>query len=159
MSVKLAWQMQLGVFYIRMNMMRVQTFTDKMAMSLSLLCALHCLASPLIIVMLPTLAALQFDGEAFHLWMVLAVIPTSVYALTMGCKQHKHYRLLGLGLFGLLFLLSAVLAGEDIINDFWEKALTVIGAATIALGHYWNYRLCLHQDYCACPEHLDELSK
>ena len=151
--------MQLSVFHMRMNMMGIQTLTDKMAMSLSLLCALHCLASPLIIVMLPTLAALQFDGEAFHLWMVLAVIPTSVYALTMGCKRHRHYRLLGVGLFGLLFLLSAVLAGEDIINDFWEKALTVIGAATIALGHYRNYRLCQRQEFCACPDHLGELSK
>ena len=147
------------LFHVIMNMISTQAFTDKMAMSLSLLCALHCLVSPLIIVMLPSLAALQFDGEAFHVWMVLAVIPTSVYALTMGCKQHKRYRLLGLGLFGLLFLVSAVLLGEDLISDFWEKALTVIGAATIALGHYWNYRLCQRQEFCACPDHLDELSK
>lgn len=141
--------------HMRMNMISTQAFTDKMAISLSLLCALHCLVSPLIIVMLPSLAALQFDGEAFHVWMVLAVIPTSVYALTMGCKQHKRYRLLGLGLFGLLFLLSAVLLGEDLISDFWEKALTVTGAATIALGHYRNYRLCQHQEFCACPDHHD----
>ena len=143
------------LFHIRMNMISTRAFTDKMAMSLSLLCALHCLVSPLIIVMLPSLAALQFDGEAFHLWMVLAVIPTSIYALTMGCKQHKRYRLLGLGLLGLLFLLSAVLAGEELIGDFWEKALTVIGAAIIALGHYRNYRLCRRQEFCACPEDLD----
>ena len=137
-------------------MMGMQMFTDKMAMSLSLLCAIHCLASPMIIVMLPSLAALQFDDEAFHVWMVLAVIPTSVYALTMGCKQHKRYRLLILGLFGLLFLLSAVLPGEDIIGQFWEKALTVTGTTIIALGHYWNYRLCRHEDYYVCPEHRVE---
>ena len=147
------------LFHMIMNMISTQAFTDKMAMSLSLLCALHCLVSPLIIVMLPSLAALQFDGEAFHLWMVLAVIPTSIYALTMGCKRHKHYRLLCLGLLGLLFLLSALLAGEELIGDFWEKALTVIGAATIALGHYWNYRLCQSREFCACPDHLNELSK
>ncbi len=127
-------------------------FTDKIAISLSLLCVIHCLASPLIIVMLPSLMALQFDDEAFHLWMVLAVIPTSVYALTMGCKQHKRYRLLAVGLFGLFFLLLAVLIGESIIDEFWEKAFTVIGAATIALGHYWNYHLCRQKDYCVCPE-------
>lgn len=125
-------------------------------MSLSLLCALHCVATPVIIVMLPSLAALQLDGEAFHLWMVLAVIPISIYALTMGCKQHKRYRLLGLGLVGLLFLLAAVLSGEELIGNFWEKALTVTGAVTIALGHYWNYRLCRRQESCVCPEHLDE---
>ena len=138
---------------MRMNMTDVQTFTDKMAMSLSLLCALHCLASPVLIVMLPSLVALQFDGEAFHVWMVLAVIPVSVYALTMGCKQHKRYRLLGLGLLGLLFLLSAVVSG---VGNFWEQALTVTGAAIIALGHYWNYRLCRRHEFCACPDHLDE---
>ena len=143
------------LFHIRMNMISTRAFTDKMAMSLSLLCALHCLVSPLIIVMLPSLAALQFDGEAFHLWMVLAVIPTSVYALTMGCKQHKRYRLLIMGFVGLLFLLSAVLPGEGVIGEFWEKALTVTGAAIIALGHYRNYHLCRHQEFCACPDHHD----
>ena len=141
---------------MRMIMVGIQTFTDKMAMSLSLLCALHCMAFPVIIVMLPSLAALQLDGEAFHLWMVLAVIPISIYALTMGCRQHKHYRLLGIGLVGLLFLLSAVLPGDDLISSFWEKALTVTGAVTIALGHYWNYRLCRRQESCVCPEHRDK---
>ena len=141
---------------MRMTMVGIQAFTDKMAMSLSLLCALHCMATPVITVMLPSLAALQFDGEAFHLWMVLAVIPISIYALTMGCKQHKRYRLLGLGLVGLLFLLAAVLSGEELIGNFWEKALTVTGAVTIALGHYWNYRLCRHQESCVCPVHLHE---
>ena len=139
-------------------MISTQAFTDKTAISLSLLCVIHCLVSPLIIVMLPGLTALQFDGEAFHAWMVLAVIPTSVYALTMGCKRHKRYRLLVMGLVGLLFLLSAVLAGEQLISEFQEKMLTVTGAAIIALAHYRNYRLCRHKDYCACPQHSEELS-
>ena len=136
--------------------MKIQAFTDKMAISLSLLCAIQCLAFPMLIVMLPSVAALPLDDEAFHVWMVLAVIPTSVYALTMGCKQHKRYRLLILGLFGLMFLLSAVFPGEHQISEFWEKVLTVAGAVIIALGHCWNYRLCRHQDFCACPEPRDE---
>ncbi len=131
----------------------LRALTDKTAMSLSLLCLLQCLATPVLIVMLPGLAALQFDDEAFHLWMALAVLPISVYALTIGCKQHQRYRLLGVGLVGLLLLLSAVLLGEGVISDFQERALTVCGAVTIALGHYWNYRLCRRQQSCLCPEH------
>ena len=152
MSARLAWLLQLSVFHMRMNTMSIQTFTDKMAISLSLLCALQCLAFPVIIVMLPSLAALPLDDEAFHVWMVLAVVPISVYALTVGCKLHKRYRLLVPGLVGLLFLLSAVFPGEHQISELWEKALTVTGAATIALGHFWNYRLCRQHDPCACPE-------
>ena len=149
--------MNAGVkIYVKTTTTGVRALTDKMAMSLSLLCALHCVATPVVLVMLPSLAALQFDDEAFHLWMVLAVIPISSYALTMGCKRHKRYRLLGVGLVGLLFLLSAVLLGEAVISEFQEKALTVIGAVTITLGHYWNYRLCRRQESCLCPQHPDK---
>ncbi len=59
-------------------MRTIQNFTDKMAISLSLLCAIHCLALPLLIVLLPSITALQLYGEDFHLWMLLAVIPTSL---------------------------------------------------------------------------------
>lgn len=132
-------------------MRSIQIFTDKLAISLSLLCTVHCLIVPLIIVLLPSLTALKLDNEAFHLWMVLAVIPTSVYALTMGCKQHKRYQLMTLGTLGLLCLILAAFLGEAFLGELWEKTLTVIGASIIALGHYWNYRLCQYQDPCACP--------
>lgn len=132
-------------------------FTDKTAIGLSLLCAIHCLAAPLFMVLLPTFAALQLNDELFHVWMVLAVVPTSVYALTMGCKQHKRYRLLIVGLLGLSCLIITAVLGEAFFGEAWEKILTLIGAGIIAYGHYKNYRLCQHQRNCACPEHRDEL--
>ncbi len=127
-------------------------FFDKMAISLSLLCVLHCLALPLLLVFLPSLVALQLDNEAFHLWMVVSVIPTSLYALTMGCNQHKHYRLLAFGMTGLCFLLLAIL-GEGIIGELWEKILTVFGSVCIAYGHFRNFRLCQQHTDCFCSEH------
>lgn len=140
-------------------MTNLQTFTDKTAIRLSILCTLHCLAFPLILVLLPSVAVLQLNNEAFHLWIVLIVIPTSAYALTVGCKQHKRYHLLTLGLIGLGCLISAVVLGESLLGEVWEKILTSIGAGIITYGHYKNYRLCQRQDRCACPEHSDELSK
>ena len=122
--------------------MSIQKFTDQVAIKLSLLCVLHCLAFPFVLVLLPSVAALQLNNEAFHLWMVLAVIPISVYALTMGCGQHKRYYLLTLGLIGLIFLISAVALGESLLGEVWEKILTIIGAVMIAYVHYKNYSLC-----------------
>ncbi len=132
-------------------MRKLQLFTDKAAIGLSLLCAAHCLALPLLLVLVPSLTALQLDNEAFHMWMVFAVIPTSTYALTIGCKQHKRYRLLILGLLGLSCLILAVALGEALLGEIGEKALTVVGAGFIAYGHYKNYRLCqqhTHQKAC-----------
>lgn len=127
-----------------------QAITDKLAIGLSLACAIHCLALPLLLVLLPNVVALQLDNEAFHLWMIIAVLPASVYALSMGCKQHKRYRLFFLGAIGLALLVLALALGEERIGEAGEKLLTVIGAAFVAFGHWFNYRLCHAQNHKAC---------
>ena len=100
------------------------------------------------------MAALQLDNEAFHFWILVAVIPTSVYALTLGCKQHKRYRLLILGFIGLGLLVLALALGEERIGEAGEKILTLIGAGFVAFGHWFNYRLCHAQKHkdCACTD-------
>ena len=133
-------------------MKSLQAISDKTAMGLSLLCATHCLVMPLAVVLLPSVAALSLDDEAFHLWMLMAVLPFSGYALTMGCTKHKRYRLLLIGAAGLLVLGTAAFLGHETLGDAWERLLTLIGAGIIALGHLWNYRLCRRQDDCGWPE-------
>ncbi|HBD11683.1 MAG TPA: MerC domain-containing protein [Porticoccaceae bacterium] len=128
----------------------LQGLSDKSAIGLSILCTLHCLAMPLAVVLLPSIAALPLADEAFHYWMLIGVLPVSTYALTMGCKKHQHYRLLLLGGAGLSILVFAAFAGHDILGETWEKALTVIGAMILAIGHTWNHRLCQHQHRCDC---------
>lgn len=134
-------------------MITTQEITDKFAISLSLLCAIHCLALPVLLILLPSLTALQLDNEAFHSGMLVVVLPTSFYALTMGCKKHKRYRLLFLGFTGLTLLVLAVLLGEDITGEYGEKILTLFGATLIASGHYWNFRLCQQHTNCDCSDH------
>jgi hypothetical protein len=125
-------------------MIKIENITDKMAITLSIACAIHCLAMPLLLLLLPSFVVLQLNNEAYHTAMVLIVLPTSVFALFMGCKQHKRYRLLFIGFVGLIFLVLAILLG----NEFWEKVLTLMGSAVIAGGHYWNYRLCQQHTLC-----------
>ena len=125
---------------------------DKLAISFSSLCAIHCLAVPLLIVLLPSMAALPLNQEAFHFWMVVAVVPTSIYALTLGCKKHKNMAIAIYGVIGLTILVAAAALGEDLLGEFAEKGLTLIGACMIAFAHLKNYRLCQQSSKCGCPE-------
>lgn len=132
-----------------------RSFTDKLAISLSLLCAIHCLVLPLALVLLPSLVSLNLENEAFHTWMVILVIPTSIYALTMGCKEHKNYRFLALGIAGLALLLTAVVLEEPVMTETLEKLITLVGTSLIALSHIGNYRLCKkhsNDSNCHCHE-------
>lgn len=144
-------------------MKQIQALTDKAAISLSLLCTIHCLVLPFVTLMLPSLTFGFFGEESFHIWMLVAVIPTSIIALSMGCRKHKGYQLLLIGGLGLTFLIAGAFVGHD-LGEIWEKAFTVIGAALIAIGHIWNYRLCQHAqktegECCACTEADIESSK
>ena len=132
-------------YQIGENVKSVSTSLDKAAIGLSMVCAVHCLLLPVALVLLPALAANSFGDESFHSWMLLAVLPTSIFALTMGCRQHRNYSVMATGLLGLAILTLAILFGHDWMGETWEKVATLAGALFIALGHFKNHRLCKKQ--------------
>lgn len=123
---------------------------DKSAITLSTLCIVHCLALPVLMVLLPSLAVLPLQQEVFHIAMVVCVMPTSIYALTMGCKKHKSTSTVYIGALGLCALIAAVILGESNLSEIGEKLLTTAGALIIAFAHVRNYKLCQRADDCAC---------
>jgi drug/metabolite transporter (DMT)-like permease len=129
-------------------MKNLQTIADKTAISLSFVCALHCLALPLLLLALPTFSALNLMGEALHLWLLIVVVPTSFVALALGCKKHNNLNVLLVSSIGLMVMIAAALAGHDLLGETIEKTMTLAGAIFIAIGHYFNHRLC--QKHSAC---------
>jgi len=123
-------------------MSAVSLFLDKVSISLSATCAIHCLLLPVALVLLPSLAVLPVGDESFHQLLIVLVMPASIFALTMGCRRHRYWRVMVCGFAGLLLLLLAALAGHDLLGEFWEKVLTIIGASLVAIGHVMNFRQC-----------------
>jgi len=129
--------------------MNTQTVLDKSSISLSLVCAVHCLALPVITVMSPAPIGSAIAEESFHLWLAFVVLPISLVALFMGCRHHQHRGVVTLGLAGLLVLVFTALFGHDFLGEVGEKIATVVGAGMIAIAHYRNYRLCQQHHNCS----------
>jgi putative Mn2+ efflux pump MntP len=127
----------------------VSAYFDKAAIGLSLACAIHCLLLPVALVILPALAATTFGDERFHLWLLMAVLPTSLLALTMGCRRHRNMGVMATGLCGLVILTLAAFLGHDWFGQSGEKIASLLGAALIALSHFRNHALCKHLE-CGC---------
>ena len=115
---------------------------DRAAIGLSLACAIHCLLLPVVVVMLPAIAGSTFNDERFHQWMLLAVIPTSLFALTMGCQRHRNFGVLVPAMPGLALLTLAVLFGHELLGEVGEKVASLAGASLIAISHWRNHALC-----------------
>lgn len=128
--------------------MIIQTVLDKSSISLSVACAVHCLALPIITVMSPALMGSVFADESFHRWLAYVVLPISLVALFMGCRHHMRSGVVVLGAGGLLVLVLTALFGHDVLGELGEKIATVVGAGMIAVAHYRNYRLCQQHHDC-----------
>jgi len=126
-------------------MMNTRVFSDSAAIGLSVLCTLHCLMLPLLLTWLPSIIAVNVADESFHLLLLVLVIPLSIYALFMGCKQHKRYRVMLFGVLGISLLVLALLV-HDYVGETGEKWLTVLGSLFIVAGHIFNFKLCKTQN-------------
>ncbi|MCX2975953.1 MerC domain-containing protein [Candidatus Marimicrobium litorale] len=130
----------------------LQPFADKASIGLSFLCLLHCLALPLLVVLLPSFVALGLEDERFHIWLVVMVIPLSTFALTLGCTRHRRLSVLLTGAIGLLFLCMAPLLGHDLVGEFGERLITLVGSVLIAASHVKNSLLCRQEATCECSD-------
>jgi hypothetical protein len=120
-------------------MSKIIDIGDKSAVVLSLVCTLHCIGTPLLLVMVPSISGvLAFDPEALHLWLLYAVIPISLFAMIAGYFHHHRTSISLISLLGMLLLIGAVIFGHDIMNGLGEVILTVLGSILIAVGHIKN---------------------
>ena len=131
-----------------------RSIADKAAIGLSLLCAVHCLALPLALSLFPALVAIGLQDERFHVLMLISVIPMSLFALTLGCRQHRSVYVLGTGALGILLLIASVLLGHDLLGESGETVMTLSGAALVSCSHVLNFKLCRSGVYCDCVDEL-----
>jgi len=107
---------------------------DRLAISASTLCLIHCLFLPVLAAFLPALAQWADTGEAFHLVMLAIAVPLSSFALIRGWRQHRVVGPLLAGASGLLLLMFGVMLDHMLIGTI----LTVGGGITLALAHIAN---------------------
>jgi hypothetical protein len=130
-------------------MIRTQLTTDRFAISLSMICLIHCLFAPSFIILTSTFLSFSYDNEFIHKIIVLLAVPISIFALSAGYKNHKTISFLPIGIAGLLILILVVVLGENILSEYGEKGLTLLGSIFITYSHYRNYKICTELD-CSC---------
>lgn len=127
---------------------RGRRYMDTAAVVLSGVCMLHCLALPIALTILPIVNVTLLDESTFHLIMMVVILPISVVALSIGCRQHKDKLTLVLGSIGLVILTITAIFGHDLLGLTGERIVTSIGGLILAAAHIQNYRCCRNDD-CA----------
>ena len=122
---------------------------DRLGMSLSILCAIHCLGTPFLLMGAPWLKGF-LDNDFFHVFMILLVFPLALLSLghTRSRNSNKPFFMGVVGLF--------LLALGPVIHEFFhvldvqgehhfhalENIVTISGGALLFTAHFLNLRSC-----------------
>ena len=128
-----------------------QIVSDRLAMSLSFACILHCLFMPAFLITSVTFASIQFSDELLHYSILFLAIPISLYALLSGKRHHNNNLIFIIGISGLTVLFLALFFEGNFYGFSLETLLTIIGSTIVISAHYKNYQTCQRLD-CNCHE-------
>ena len=123
---------------------------DRAAIALSGLCVLHCLATPLLLVLLPF--AGQLSANHFHLQMLALVVPASSVALGLGFRRHRNTGIVFAGLAGMLLLFAGATWAHTEIGIAADRMFTIAGSSILAIAHFYNGR----RARCSQPSNLSK---
>lgn len=111
---------------------------DKLGVWVSAMCALHCIALPILLPALPLLASSFVTQEWFERSILTISIAIGFAALFIGFKQYHRqlYPLYALALGALIYW------NKHMFGEAYEPATIAIGAGFIIFAHLINLRLC-----------------
>ena len=113
---------------------------DKIGISLSFICLIHCLILPIVVGIFPVLISFNIVNESFHSMLIWFVAPTATVSLIIGCMKHRYFEIMIIAFLGIIFLLFGI-----VLHDILEKIVTIFGGILLSTSHYLNYKLCKPQ--------------
>ena len=125
-----------------MNIAQVKKqFSDKLSICLSLCCILHCIALPVIILMIPSFASLWINNEKVHVILVLFAVPISLFAMAKSLRVHHNYKCISLAVIGLSLLVGAIF-----MHDINFGSESHIGHEEVAHHEEAGHKEAAHHD-------------
>ncbi|MEN2786717.1 MerC domain-containing protein [Sphingomonas qilianensis] len=115
----------------------IESHADRLAIGLSGLCMVHCLASAVLLALLSTAGGLLLN-PLFHEIGLTIAIGFGILALGRGIASHGYMMPASVGAMGLGIMAGAMSLPHD--GSGLETIWTLVGVGLLALGHDLNRR-------------------
>lgn len=112
----------------------MQRVIDRLAIVLSAICVVHCLAVPIVLLAMPGVLAGDDHGDLTHMIIFAIALPLSTLGMWYGYQTHHKARYALCALFGILGLA----AGLTLHGMVYEVYVTIFASLILALAHLGN---------------------
>ena len=111
---------------------------DTTGACLSVACAIHCLAMPLLVALLPLIGLGFLATERAELVFISGAIVLAIGSLAWGVRHHRRWRALLILIVALAFIATA----RTVVEGTFEVVFYSIGGILLATAHLVNRHLC-----------------
>ncbi len=115
-----------------------QEFVDNTGACLSVACAIHCIAMPLLITILPLIGLGFLANERAELVLITGAIGLAIGSLAWGIRHHRSWRAYLILLVALVFITTFRTA----VEGTFEVVFYSTGGILLASAHLVNRHLC-----------------
>ncbi len=130
----------------------LRSFIDRFGATGSMICAVHCALTPLLLAAIPSLGLSVWLNEGFERGFVLFVTVVGLFSLIWGYRRHRAFRALGMLLLGLAILWAGACYPPLHHPVVTHAIVMTLGGTLVGLAHVLNLRLNhwhVHDASCA----------
>ena len=131
----------------------MQKIIDNLGITISSVCAIHCVLLPAIFIIAPYSFLASHE---FHEALIYFILPCAAIAFVLGCRKHGDLKVAIMGTLGVMLLASSLLFheifhAEEHSEELITVLITIAGSIMLILSHLRNRKLCLKEEF-ACHE-------
>lgn len=115
---------------------------DGWGIFLSIVCLIHCIVSPVILLSIPILARYYLMHPIVHYLLALIILPVGLVALVSGFRHHHHKIVMLFGLPGLIVISVVPILVHSLKWNLNEPFWMVLGSVSLVFAHYKNQKAC-----------------
>ena len=115
-----------------------QELVDNTGACLSFACAIHCMAMPLLVTILPLIGLSFLASEPAELAIIGGAVVLALGSIVWGVRHHRSWRAFLVLVVALAFIATAHIMAEGI----YEVVLHSTGGILLASAHLVNRHLC-----------------
>lgn len=130
----------------------MQKILDNFGITVSSICAIHCILLPLLLILSPYIELAFFTSHEFHETLLYFILPTSLLAFILGCRKHND-DIVKLGGICAIFVLLIAISLHD-IDEVLSVILTLFASTLLIFTHLRNRDLC-SKEHFSCHKDLN----
>lgn len=120
---------------------------DLAGVGVSAVCVIHCVAPPLLMLMVPAAGVAWLEDPALGWAFVGVAAVIAMAALGAGVVRHRRFEALVLGVVGVVIM---ALGHGLAVNGEWEMVSGAVGGAALIAAHLRNRALVRAASRCQC---------